>query len=280
MTNLGHIMNKQKSRRLPLKDAKEIVRNVVGNSSDEFFFGLEDESLVTTIEIGDEGHVPEPEYLTRFTFERIGDFVIAENLISSTRNLVDSLKIGNSLNYLVANEHIIKENSGIIEALSLKWVEEIGCELIDCVEPEKKSELISHFIFSLYWRRTECIKERTIELVYELLKDKQYSAQIFSALFELSTREHHPLNANFLHNYLIQFKMVDRDEFWTNVVGQSFSGWSDEFNTDSPVYNLTRIDNCSQSNILSDEISELWTTILAWFLASLTVELEIELQKH
>ena len=157
----------------------------------------------------------------------------------------------------------------ILEALSVQWSEKTGgLELIDSVDNTVKDELMGYYINSLYWRSPELIKPRTIELVKELIHDDRFSLKVYNLLFELATRDDHPLNATFTHKLLESFSMVDRDSFFALMTGKSFSNWSEKIDKDSPVYKLTNVRNCIQSDHLSTNTTFLWATMISWFLSS------------
>ena len=258
MMKLAEIMIYQNVRHIPIEDVYLAFNDLNITNPDKFLRMIEDESLVSEVEDLESETSQEKSYFVRFTYERIGDTLVAEVLTSSTKNLKASLKPGQSLHKYVADEFAIYENSGIIEALSIRWPEKTDSELIDSVKFKDNTILIEHFISSINWRNQKSISKRTIELLSELLENYNHEIKGFECLLENSTKEGHPLNAEFLHSYLIEKKMVDRDGFWVDVVGESFSGWSNAINIASPVYNLTDINNFLKSNIISENVSYLW----------------------
>ena len=273
LDKLADMMISQNSRLISLKEVRfalnEVVGEVVGQNFQKFFSAIEDESLISIIEQIEPSFEKESKYYVRFTFERVGDYLIAGKLISSIGNVGISLKPEEKLYEFVANEDKILENSGVLEAISVLWPEKIKNEFIDYVEYDDNPELNKYFISSLYWRDPKYISNRTIELVWKLICQNDYVVKGFESLFEISTRKEHRLNADFLHEYFIKQKMVHhRDGFWAFVVGESFSNWSEEINSESPVNKLTDLDIYLQSSQISTQTSLLWATIICWFLAS------------
>ena len=269
LDTLANIMIEHDSREISLESFQNGLTIEYGQNSGEFLQTIEDESLISVVAKIAPGFAQETEYFVRFTFERIGDFLIAENLITSTSDLVESLKPSNSLYKYVEDDNAILEHSGVLEALSVRWPEVTGRELIDCVDCKNHPELRTHFISSLYWRNPSKISDRTKELMWELLGENEYVVRGFECLFELSTIKSHSLNAEYLHNFLIDQNMaVHRDGYWAYVLGQSFSGWSSDINIGSPVQKLSDVDNFLKTGEISDVVSILWATITCWFFAS------------
>ena len=268
LAKLAEIMIDQKSRTIPLNDVYKVIEEVTSLDSDKFFRMIENESLVSGIEQLDLNSSEQKNYVVRFAYERIGDRLIAEKLISSNNNLNVLLKPGHSLHNYLADEDSIYEYSGIIEALSILLPEKTGNELIDFVDFKNNPVIIEQFISSINWRDKNYVTERTIDLMLNLLKNFKYEIKGFECLLENSTKEGHPFNAEFLHNYLIDQKMVDRDGFWGNVIGESYSGWSSAVNKASPVYNLTDTEIILKSKLISEHVLLLWAQTLCWFLSS------------
>ena len=269
LENLAEMMITYDDRRIPLEKVRIKINEVTKQNFKQLLNYLEDESLVTVEGQPKKGSTQSTDYFVRFTFERIGDFLIAEQLISGLENYDEVFKPGNSLHKFVKDDDEVIKYSNLLEAFTIRWPELTGKELVDCVDCYDNPVIVESFISSLNWRDPIYITKRTIELILDLLRNLKYTIKGFECLLENSTKEGHPLNVEFLHNYLTNQSMVERDGNWVIAVGESYSGWSSSVNEASPVYKLTEIGNIIKSDGISKSISLLWALISCWFLSSI-----------
>lgn len=267
MTNLAKAMARADRRTLPLRQAKNLVDTIPVPQSRSLFSVLETESLIATTKQPSTSSEGEPDYLVRFTFERIGDHIIAEHLISSASDYRKAFLPGGSLHYLVENATAANANAGLLEALSIQLPELEGIELIDLVDGLERPFLLKCFVTGLPWRDPAHISSYTCKLVLEALSS-EIANEAFEAILSLATLPEHPLNARFLSQRLYFYPILERDPFWANMLEQSYSNWSKKVRPHSGVHRL--IDSACRGNLsrLSDDSGILWAIILAWFCAS------------
>jgi hypothetical protein len=133
MLHLAEAMASAGSRTLPLADAKFLVDGPPSVQSRSLFAVLEAESLIAIVEQPATALGLEPQYSVRFTFERIGDHLIAECLLTGVTDVPSAFAAGGALHFLVVTDEAARANVGILEALSIQLPEAHGQELIDAV---------------------------------------------------------------------------------------------------------------------------------------------------
>lgn len=150
-----------------------------------------------------------------------------------------------------------------INACSL-YAEKYGEECIDLIDElndNDKFYVFSRYIKSFQWRDKNNIKEN---LLFSLLN--KYSCEpdaLWSMLIGNSTKQHHPLNANFLHGLLMSFTINERDYLWTIYV----NGLT--YKEDNRVVQLVEMyDRGEKLDGVSESQQELLLTLFAWFLTS------------
>jgi hypothetical protein len=254
-------------RQLPLSQAKELVDGSPTAQSKSLFGLLEGESLIAIVEQPAAFLGGEPEYSVRFTFERVGDHLIAEHLLSIVGDIEQAFVSGGSLNFLTENGSPTA-NAGLLEALSIQIPETHDVELIDVLKGVDLLLLWDPFIAGLQWRNPVYISDRTHELVLEALSDGDTAAKAFEAILGLAARPKHPLNATFLDQLLRRYSMLARDPFWSRMLETSYSDWSDRVIPHSGVHRLIDTARRGRLDALPDDVGRLWTTTLAWFCAS------------
>lgn len=268
MLRLAGAMAANGSRTLSLDDARALVDGSPAQQSRSLFAVLESESLVSTIERPGVGLGAENSYSARFTFERIGDHLIAEHLLDGIADIAVAFASGGPLHFLAANSDVSRANAGVLEALSIHLPEVHGVELIDVLEDAEEASSWEPFIAGLQWRNPQFITDRTVQLVRNGLSSSERVAALFEVLLGVAARPDHPLNARFLARILRGIPLLIRDPFWANRVETSYSGWTDIVRPKSGVHRL--IDTARRGNLenLPDDVGTLWATILAWFCAS------------
>ncbi|WP_316198080.1 hypothetical protein [Bradyrhizobium sp. SZCCHNS2002] len=268
MLRLAGAMATVDSRVLPLSEARMLVDQAATLKSQSLFAVLESESLVSIIEQTGTGLGAEPSYSVRFTFERIGDHLIAEHLLEGVVDAKAAFAAGGRLHFLVENEDAARINAGLLEALSIQLPEAHGVELIDMLDGDENSFLWPAFIAGLQWRNPRHVGDRTVEFVRQALGSTKYTSSTMEALLSLAARPNHPLNAGFLDYVLQGIRLLERDPFWANCLETSYTNWSDTIRVEGGVHRL--IDTACRANLnsLPDAAATLWATMLAWFCAS------------
>jgi hypothetical protein len=268
MLRLAGAMAAAERNQLPLQEAKALVDGAPGAHSKSLFGFLEGESLISTIEQPAISLGETAVYSVRFTFERVGDHLIIEHLLSKCENIQQAFVSGGPLHFLAIDEAAALANAGLLEALSIQLPEIHQIELIDSLQTAERNLIWGPFIAGLQWRSPIHISRRTREIVREALSTNDTSQSTLEAVLILAARPEHPLNASFLHQLLSPFSMLERDPFWANMLETSYSDWSDQVTARSSVHRL--IDTACRGNLaeLPDDVGTLWAITLAWFCAS------------
>ncbi|MDJ0625780.1 MAG: hypothetical protein QNJ31_05375 [Candidatus Caenarcaniphilales bacterium] len=169
-----------------------------------------------------------------FSYQRVKDYLTAKDLVSKT---IDKENIQNSFNkssklYLQCfDSHGDRKrvNRSFVNALSIIIPEEFGMELIYLAYQNGNSvdlDFVEAFCESLIWRSKESLNDSTKEIINKILKAKSinYRWPALKSLLNLATIPEHPFNAYFLHDYLIEMRMNDRDEHWSMFIQSDDEG--------------------------------------------------------
>jgi hypothetical protein len=268
LLRLAAAMAEGRTTQLPLSEARWLVDEPSTPQSKSVFAVLESESLISIVERPPAGLGEEPDYLVRFTFERVGDHLIAEHLLSGLQKVQASFAPGGSLHFVAEDDASAARYAGLLEALSIQLPETHRVELNDAIDGIDPVLLQTPFISGLQWRAPDRVSDRTHQLVREALGNGDTAGATFEAILGLALRPDHPLNARFLNRLLAPIPMLQRDPFWANTLETSYSAWSERVNPRSGVHRL--IDTARRADLaaLPDEVGFLWGTTLAWFCAS------------
>jgi hypothetical protein len=236
--------------------------------SRSLFAVLEGESLIAIVERPAATLGGEPHYSVRFTFERVGDHLVVEHLLSGVQDINQAFAAGGKLHFLSDSDASAQANAGLLEALSIQLPETHGVELIDEVDGIAPILLQEPFIAGLQWRNPTHITNRTLDLVRETLSNRDTAAAAFEAILGLAARPGHPLNATFLDRLLRRLPMLNRDPLWADMLETSYSDWSDRVKPRSGVHRLIDTARRGDLTALPDDVGTLWGVALAWFCAS------------
>ena len=268
MLRLAGEMALSGTRFLPLERAKDLVDDRTPIYSKSLFAVLESESLIAVLDIPSEEFGGEPNYIVRFPFERIGDHLIAEHLLSKVTDFRLAFAIGGPLHFLFENEEASQANFGILEAVSIQLPETHRVELIDAVETTNRKSLMNAFIASLQWRAPHAVGKRTQQLVTEALRSNDTDVAAAEAILGIAARPGHPLNIDFLDRILSTLPLLERDPIWANILENSYSGWSSTIRQKSAVHRLIETARRGRLDGLDPRVAVSWATTLAWFCAS------------
>lgn len=248
-----------------LKDAQLVVQSVVQEyvSDKTFLSALIDEGLLTKDTVCNEDKSFEE--VVFITFQRFDDHLTVNYLLKNVKHIENEFKIDGSLKPYFNDENDFYINQGIVEALSIQLPERFGKELYELLpEFRANDSLINAFIDSLVWRDTSAINFVKIKpFIYDhIFRFNNTFNKFLEMLISISGVEGHPLNANFLHNWLSKYSLPQRDAFWTTTLKRKYYedsiyrqlidwAWSD-----------------TDKSYISDESIELIATTLCWFLSS------------
>lgn len=215
-----------------------------------------------------------------FSYERIGDYFIAETLLNNYHNLSEVKKAfqkGQELGTLL-NDYYWR-NRGILEALAVLLPEKYKIEIIEVFEWAAKSEesefdsdtiidwLVDFMWESLKWRTPENIDDKKIIALLRKYEQGFSNDKWLLGLEELSTVHNHPFNSDRLFKNLSRLSMPERDAFF-----QLHMRYYSNINDHGNAYPLRRlIDWAWQKDIsgtVEPETARLAGQTLAWLLSS------------
>ncbi|WP_211223031.1 AVAST type 2 anti-phage system protein Avs2 [Leucothrix mucor] len=255
---------------ISLKDAHSAVQSVVNDYFNDktFLSALIDEGLLTKgLVRNDDNSTEEVVYVA---FERFDDHLTVKFLLDDVENIENEFKTDGRLKSYFKDEYDFYRNSGIVEALSIQLPEKFGKELYELLpEFSDNHNLLEAFIESLVWRDINAIVFEKIKpfINKQVCGDSNSFDLFLEAIISISGLVDHPFNANFLHRWLIQHTLADRDALWTTQLEYKYS-------EDSAFRHLVdwawaRTDK----GYISDESIELVATSLCWLLTSSNREL-------
>ena len=203
-------------------------------------------------------------------FERFDDHLTVKFLLDDVENIENEFKTDGRLRSYFKDEYDFYRHSGIVEALSIQLPERFGKELYELLpEFSENHNLLEAFIESLVWRDINAIDFEKIKpfINEQVFRFNNSFDHFLEAIISISGLVDHPFNANFLHSWLMQYSLADRDAFWTTKLKYKYS-------EDSAFRHL--IDWAwarTDKSYISDESIELVATSLCWFLTSSNREL-------
>ncbi len=205
--------------------------------------------------------------LVRFAFQRFQDHLMAQSLVDRVDPEHASMAFSKDgpLNFLchdgMPGGGLHLGFAGLIGSLSTIYPEKLGIEFASTV-PDWENVwdiLQSAFVESCKWRRTDAFTDATLELFNKL---DEGCVDRFGLLLEVSMTVDHPWNALFLHSWLKDQALPERDSFWTLWIN-----WSsrDEGSQAERIvsWSLACLDKRADVKHL-----ELASIVLAWMLSS------------
>ena len=174
---------------------------------------------VLTADIAWQPDVTEPAQVIRFTYQRFADYRIGSALLDpldgDSARLKDSLGDGEPL-----RKRLLEAPASWIEALAVQIPERFGVELLDAAEWQldsfRRRQWDRAFVRSIAVRRPDAVTERTCKLLGEVQQRSPRLGELaFETILAVAPSPGHPLNADFLHEWLKSLPMPKRDEAWS-----------------------------------------------------------------
>lgn len=238
---------------IPYARADEIAVSILphdGRSKRDLLFQLIASGLLATDIYEDD------EEVVRFTFERFGDFAVAEGLVHSCIN-ADDIKVRLTQNSNLAQvfSGSLYNFGGVMEALAVIAPERFGIELLDLPIPSRMAWAASQaFSESLMTREAAAFTDHTWELVEQQGgADGEWDARI-----RLASEPEAAQNAEALHARLKALPMSERDAAWSVHLARSSEAASQ----------LIEWALKPRSGVLAEPRALLLAITLTWFLST------------
>jgi hypothetical protein len=276
---LAHACFGKDRRMLPIEEAMELFDKEFPKFNNLLNDLIEENVFIKRVDYNYERK--KNEEVIYFSYERLGDFFIAEDLLTKYKK-ADELKAAfhkdNKLGKLIDFNYW--QHHGLLEAFAVLLPEVYNLEIyevfdwvfidvsIDEFRINEYKDTINNFLLdSLNWRKIESIDN---EKITNWLSSKSFRIsgdELFLKLIELSPITSHPFNSDRLFKILKRHKMPKRDSFWQQHV-RYYNGYNDD-NIAFPIRRL--IDWAWTPNLSNDidtETARLTGQTLTWLLAS------------
>ncbi len=206
----------------------------------------------------------ELEEIVRPGFERLGDFLVASELLDRCKptGLKVSFQEGGVLHALVKDSESLGQNDGVLAALSILIPEQNpGLELRDLViDDTARESLMRTTVKSFPSRDPETFTVASEAVIREALGQKGLSFDAMDAVLA-SSWQPSAIDGIWLHKLLGHEAMAKRDAYWCSYL-------HDRFEHRGTVYRLIEAAVELRLDQLEPEVAERWATILLWFTAA------------
>lgn len=253
-------MHKNQSRWIDWKEAKAICDSVWPSSrrSASLFDQLIREGIISEDRVARPAE-ESPTDVVRFSFERLGDYMLAEKHLRDLDTEVRAaFEKGGRLHFLVKDHESIRRNLGLLEALAILLPERYGTELTDILQVGHSQEILSATVKSVTWRDPSSITTATQSAMRSALARQNTFDEAMEALLSVSTRPLHPLNSFWFHSLAMSLAMPQRDAWLGPYLHRKYG-------ESTAVNRLIDWGLRAEADAIPEEIAALWVTQLGWF---------------
>lgn len=209
-----------------------------------------------------------------FTYEKIGDYLIAQYLLNdiSLVEIPNLFKDGGLIYNFINNN--VSDYSGILESFAFILPENFDIEIYeinfdDFDDFDFINRLLPYwFIESLYWRNPDSISENVINYIKnEIIPFEERFDKFMDAMILLSYNPNFILNAKKLHECLFNKPLNERDSIWTTWIHNKYNENDSVYRFVNWIFTLEDIEKISHESL------NLIIITLSWFLTSTNNEL-------
>ena len=201
-----------------------------------------------------------------FSFDQMNDYFCARIIIDSF-NSKGQIREYLEKQTLMIEQGNLKRYANIdlfVNACAL-YSEKYGEECIDVIDNIKdkndRLQVFSRYLKSFQWRKATCINQEIFSK--NLQKYSYYEDDLWDILIGNSVKTQNPLNADFLHAFLLGYDLNKRDYLWTIYVNRL------PLNEDDRVVQLVKMyDEGETLNFSKEKQIELLLTLFGWMLTS------------
>lgn len=252
-----------KSDNLPYEAASNLIGAIDHEHykwPDTLFGQLLSEGVLDTDFVLD-SETKESRHVVRFTYQRFADYQAASILLDPFDGDAGSLRRALSPEAPL-HQTLLDAPLSWIEALAVLVPERFGIEFPDAadwdLDPNLRRRWTSALTMSVCVRRPSAVTEQTIELLADAQVDARDAVEIS---LSVATQPQHRLNAYWLHEWLKQMPMPDRDVTWSRHIDNTLDGGG-------PLDRLIRWASRSRRPECPPDVVELAAIVLAWTFTS------------
>jgi len=204
------------------------------------------------------------ECAVRPAFERLGDFLVADELLSkvSEDQIERAFYPEGRLFFLIQDRETIGKNRGLLSVLSILIPEKYpGFELPYLVDDDRLHiELIEITLGSLAWRSPETFSSATASLIREGLSNRDISYKTMDSVLSVAWQPSE-IDAFWFDNLLRQKQLAARDAYWCRYLHQGYESKGVIKRLIDAAFELPL-------NDMEVEVAERWAMLLLWFTAA------------
>ncbi|WP_340539961.1 ATP-binding protein [Nocardioides sp. GXZ039] len=191
------------------------------------------------------------------TFERIGHHLIVSDALTGVTDKAGiAAELRGRVGRVIGLGGTI--DRGVLEATSVVVAERFGLELTEfAAEIGDGDAIAAAVVAGTAWRNATTITEDTRDIVIDALSRPDVCEAALTMLFRLAARPDHPLNADYLHDFLTSLNMGARDSFipgWLHIT----------HGTSGAVDRLIRWAREKPLDQVGETTTRLWVTALLW----------------
>lgn len=201
-----------------------------------------------------------------FAFDQMNDYYCAKAIMRTcqTKNEVCSYLSEKILG--IRNGKLSRPwNIDVFVNVCALYAEKYGEECIDIIDklqyPEQKRLIFSGYIDSFQWRNSRYIPA---DYFKDLLKKYLWTPEnLWPMLIGNSVKSLHPFNADFLHQFLLNYTLNERDYLWTIYINRL-----PDNDTDRVIQLIQMYDRGEELEVTQEKQIELLLTLFGWLLSS------------
>lgn len=206
----------------------------------------------------------DPDSVLRPAFERLGDFLVATEVLKSVaeEDLGTASQPGGALHLWLKDTASIGINKGVLSELSVLVAERTpGLELPDLAcDPTTRDDLALIAIRALVFRSPDSLTADTARLIRHAFGTPELAYDATDAVLGCSWRVS-SIDAHWFHGFLAHLSMHERDAFWCGYLHERFK-------PGAVVKSLIEAVDELPVDEIEPEIAELWIIALLWFTAA------------
>jgi hypothetical protein len=203
------------------------------------------------------------ENVVRPAFERFGDFLVASEMLESitNSNAHQAFRSGGQFAHLVSTAQAVRENGGLLSALSVLMPEKIrGLELSELAQDDSiRSEVAAIVVRSLPWRTADTLVQSTQDVLQAMLNTAD-AYKAMDAMLAVSTQESE-IDALWLHEVMGWLPFSKRDAFWCGYLKLGYEG-------NNIVRRMIEAAKDIDLKKVDEATAERWCIVLLWFSAA------------
>ena len=162
----------------------------------------------------------------RFSYEKLAEHLLVDTCMKNMKSedIMKSFEGNGVFSKYFIGEDYYANNFGVIDAILIQIPDKYNIEPYKILENSSIDHtlLIDPLLTSIVYRNSDNIHKNILTILFDHYMSNKHMDKFFNSILRLSIKSNDDVNAEYVHNILLDMKMPDRDKIWSHFLHKSY----------------------------------------------------------